>query len=126
MGGCVAQFALGADAGGPMHDERRADAAFVNPRLVPAKGRITGTGKPRPEAQIAFGTAGRYGWIMPVVANHHLGAGTIVGGKENDGVGVCVHRLELRDDAPDLLIHAVHHGGVKRHFGCLKAVLFIG
>jgi len=63
---------------------------------------------------------------MTVAAHHHLGTRAVVGREEDQRVFNGAHRLELRDHAADLLIHAVHHRGVDRHLRGLKLALSAG
>ena len=49
------------------------------------------------------------------VARGVLGAGAVVGEKQDQGVVELVVLFQLFDDAPDALIEAVDHGGVNGH-----------
>lgn len=86
---------------------------------------IAGAGEAGSKAEIA-GRAARIGLrIVTAIAHHNLGAGTIVGSEKNERVFKGTHRLQLRDDASDLLIHAIHHGRVDGHLGRLEVALLI-
>src|SRR5690606_24687373 len=102
------------------------NATLVDPGLVAAKGGVAGAGKARAEAEVAAGAAGRGGGIMTAVANHDFGAGTIVGGEQDERVVMGTHGLELLKDPADLAVHAINHGRVNRHLGRLKAALLLG
>lgn len=63
---------------------------------------------------------------MTAVAHHDFGTGPVVGGKENECVLIHAHRFELRDDAPNLLVHTINHRCMDGHFGRLEAALLVG
>src|SRR5690349_16182249 len=86
MSRSFSQFAAGRNAGGPMHHQRRADASFMNPGLVTPKRRVRQTGKAGTQAEISRGAAERSGRIVTAVANHDLGAGAVIGGKEDERI----------------------------------------
>ena len=61
----VAQLAAGRDALRPVHDQRRADAAFVYVGLVQPKRRVGRAGPGGTEAEERLGRAGRRGLVVP-------------------------------------------------------------
>ena len=60
---------------------------------------------------------------MPLAADHDLGRGAVVAGKEDQRVVETLHRLERRDDPPDLLVHRLDHRGMDRHLRRLEVLL---
>ena len=60
---------------------------------------------------------------MPLTADHDLGRGPVVTGKQDQRVVETLHRLELVDDPPDLLVHRLDHRGMDRHLRRLKVLL---
>ena len=123
--GRAAKFALRADARGPVGDEGRADAALVHPGLVTSVRGVARVGEAGPEAEVGRGGAHLGLGVVSAVAHHDLGAGAVVGGEEDEGVLVGAHRLQLGDDASDLTVHAVDHGGVDGHLRRLEAALLV-
>ena len=123
--GCGAQFVLCSNSRRPMRNEGRADAAFMHPCFVTTMRCVCRAGEAGAEAKIGFGAAWRRCWIVTAIADHDLGTGTVVGGEKDERVFKSTHLLELRDDAADFLIHAVHHGSVDGHLGGLEATLLI-
>ena len=119
------KFTASLNAFWPMYDQRRGSAAFVNPGFVPAKRRVRASGPTRPQAQITAGRTGRSIGIVPIIADHDLGTRPVVGQKENHRVLKRPHRFELSENAADLLIHAVDHRGMDRHFRRLEFPLLL-
>ena len=125
MAGRVPQLALRGDALRPVGDEWRADAAFVRPDFVSAEGRVRHGRATGSEAEIGQARTQRHGLVMAQAAHHHLGAGAIVGEKQDERVLHRVHRLKLRQHPADLLVHAVDHRGVDGLFRGLKLLLLV-
>lgn len=126
VGGGVAEFVLRGDALWPVGDEWSGDASFVGPGFVFAEGSVGGGGPTGAEAEVSFGGAHGGFWIVAVAADHDLGAGSIVGEEDDEGVVEAVGLFEVLDDSSDLLIHAVDHGGVDGHFAGLEGLLGFG
>ena len=60
---------------------------------------------------------------VAIAAVEEFGAGSVVGGKEDEGVLDGAHGLELIEDATDFPIHPFDHGGVDFHLGGLEFLL---
>ena len=125
----------GGDAAGPVHDERRRDAALVHPRLVAAK---RGVGCIRPRQVVGHEGVGRPRLEVRQVADVHrstvdgrhvvamrrrrvrvlleeFGTATVVGQEEDQRVVEGVAPRKRCDDAADRLVHAVDLGGIDGH-----------
>mgnify|MGYP003338792322 CR=1 FL=1 len=74
----AAQLPASRDPVLPVDDQGRADAPFVNPRLVTAERRVRDARESRAEAEIRLGRARGDVRIMPPIPHHHLGTGPIV------------------------------------------------
>ena len=61
--------------------------------------------------------------IVPLAADHDLGRGAVVAGKEHERVVDHTHRCELRENPADLLVQAVDHRRMDRHLVDLKVSL---
>ena len=131
LAGMVAQPASLGDAARPVHDERRGDAAFVDPVLVEPERRVREVG---PGGAVALVGVLAAGHDARVVAEAHglagarrrlgdhqlvdellrcdalrdvLRAGAVVGQEDDQGVLELAGLLERLNDAADALVHAV-------------------
>ena len=123
VGGAVPERVPCRDPSRPVRDQGRGDPAFVCPGLVAAKRGVACAGEAGAQTQISCRAARRRQRIMPAVANHDLGACSIVRGEKDEGVLKSTHRFQLRDDPADLAVHPVDHRGMDRHLGRLETPL---
>ncbi len=98
----------------------------MHPGLVTAERRVRHRGPARTDAQERGPGAARGLRIMPIPANHHLGARPVVRQEQDQGVLHRPHRAHLPQHPPDLTIHPIHHGRVDRKFVGLKPLLCRG
>ena len=120
------EFAAGGDAGRPVDDQRGRDAALVDPRLVPAEGRVGQARPARPDAQEGRPGAALGVRVVAVPADHDLGARAVVGQEENERVGQGTRRPEVGHHPADFEVHAGDHRRVDGHFPGLKRPLVRG
>ena len=121
MAHVVAQFASGRDARGPVHDQRRGDAALVDPDLVPAERRVARAGPARTQAQERpprTRVGAPRSWPSPRTSI--VGVRAVVGQEEDHRVVERVHGPQLFEHAADLAVHPVDHRRVDRHLGRLE------
>ena len=110
-----------ADALRPVDDQRRGDAAFVDPRLVPAERRVAQARPARPEAEERRRRCRtRHGRVVAVAADHDLGARAVVGQEEDSVLSSGCIASELVEHAADLAVHAVDHRRVDGHLVAWK------
>ena len=64
--------------------------------------------------------------IVPVVADHDLRAGAVVGEEQDQRIVEGAHGAKLPEHAADLAVHAINHRGVDRHFDRLELALLVG
>ena len=121
----VPQFAARRDALRPVHDQRRGDAAFVRPDLVPAERRVAGAGPARPKAQKRRARAGAAVRSWPSPRTMSVASAPLSDRKKMTRVVQRAHAAELVEHAPDLPIHAVHHRGVDGHLRRLEPLLLV-
>ena len=125
--GVVPQFAAGGDALRPVDDQRRGDAAFVHPGLVPAERRVghASTSPARGRGASPPSPAGAAGsWPSPRTMISALAP--LSERKRISVLSKRLHRAELVEDAADLAVHAVDHRRVDRHLRRLKRALLVG
>ena len=60
---------------------------------------------------------------MPLAADHDLGRGAVVAGEQDQRLVETLHRLELVEDPPHLLVHRLDHRGMDRHLRRLEVLL---
>ena len=53
---------------------------------------------------------------MAIATNHNLGARSIIGEKDDEGVIEAISFFEMGNDTANFLVHTVDHGGVNSHF----------
>jgi len=100
------------DAGGPMRDGRRCDAAFELVLLVEAEGRVPCPSPARAVAPMRFGIVG-LGIGRGTTATKRTG--TIVGDEQDDGVVEFAGFFEISDETPHFLIDAVDETRISGH-----------
>ena len=61
---------------------------------------------------------------MAIPTNHNLGARSIIGEKDDEGVIETISFFEMGNNTANFLVHTVDHGGVNSHFSRLKGFLF--
>ena len=106
----------------PVSDERGADAAFVVGGLELAVGRVAGVGPADGDRAVAFYGAG--GNIRRGVGL--FGAGAVVGEEHYERVVPLAQFFDLGEEAAEVLVDAVDHGGVHGHLEVLGVLLFLG
>ena len=124
------------DTLGPMHDQRRGDAALVDPMFVLAEGRVGDVGPGNAVALVGDVLARHHSRVVAVLdgtsivgeivavlprqpllplSRDLLGAAAVVGQEEDQRVLPLVGLAQRVEDATDALVHAVDLRGVDLH-----------
>ena len=96
---------------GAVHDERRRDAAFMLVLFIEAEGGVAEVGPADVVAPVGFGVP-RFEFFATGAVE---GAGSVVGTEHDEGVVVEAFFLQILNEAADVLVEDIDHGGVDFH-----------
>ena len=99
-------------ASGPVENTRGADSTFELVLLIEAEG---GVASPGPAGGVGEGNISVGGFNIKEGFSAVVGAGTVVGDEEDEGVVELLVLFEVADKAADFLINAIDHRGEGDH-----------
>lgn len=105
-----------------VNDEGGRDAAFVLVLFVEAEGGVAEVGPADVVAPVGFGVPGFEFFAAGAVE----GAGSVVGAEHDEGVVVEAFCFEVGDEATDVLVEDIDHGGVDFHAVFFPLLVFGG